>query len=74
MSVDEWLRYGPKEPLIPKVVELHAEPAPGQTITSAPLIPPTAVVTAEPAPGQTVSDAPLIPPVATVAPPRGADP
>ncbi|MEZ4301553.1 MAG: hypothetical protein R3B70_41850 [Polyangiaceae bacterium] len=44
MSVEEGLKNGPKEPLVPPIIQVVAEPAPGSTMTMEPLVPPVVTV------------------------------
>ena len=72
ITLEEYLRHGSKEPLVPPVLHVEAKPAPGGVATSEPLVPPvlTAIATPMDAPTHgAAADAPLVPPVVVAAPP-----
>lgn len=62
VDVKDWIENGPKEPLVPPVIHVDAEIAPGSVATAEPLVPPEIRVDAELAPGSTASKEPLVPP------------
>ncbi|MBK9258514.1 MAG: hypothetical protein IPM54_01610 [Polyangiaceae bacterium] len=61
-DVKDWIENGPKEPLVPPVIHVDAELAPGSVATAEPLVPPEIRVDAELAPGSTATKEPLLPP------------
>lgn len=66
VDLEDYLRNGPKEPLVPPVVNVDAELAPGSTWSDEPLTPPVIHVEVELAPGSAPpSQEPLVPPEIT---------
>jgi hypothetical protein len=57
----EWVQNGPKEPLVPRRIQIEAELAPGSVLTAEPLVPKQLHLDTELAPGETTTNAPLTP-------------
>jgi len=61
VDAEDWVQNGPKEPLVPRKIQIEAELAPGSVLTAEPLVPKQLHVDAELAPGETTTNAPLTP-------------
>jgi hypothetical protein len=57
----DWVQNGPKEPLVPPVIHVDVDLAPGSVLTAEPLVPKELQVDVELAPGETLGSAPLTP-------------
>lgn len=58
---NDWLQNGPKEPLVPPVIHVDVDLAPGSVLTAEPLVPKELHIDVELAPGETLGSAPLTP-------------
>lgn len=59
---NDWLQNGPKEPLVPPMIHVDVDLAPGSVLAAEPLVPKKLHVDVELAPGETLESAPLTPP------------